>query len=122
MVSHFPFITDAQLDLLQANGLSALACQTKDQDFDPFPVVKLFTPDAGATWLLTEIDPDAPEIAFGLCDLGMGFPEIGKVDLQELAEVRGMLNLPIEQDLHFRATQPLSAYAREARMAGRIQA
>jgi Zincin-like metallopeptidase len=29
---------------------------------------------------------------------------------------------PIEQDLHFRATRPLSACAREARMAGRIQA
>ncbi|RZL92536.1 MAG: DUF2958 domain-containing protein, partial [Variovorax sp.] len=26
------------------------------------------------------------------------------------------------QDLHFRATQPLSAYTREARLAGRIQA
>jgi hypothetical protein len=33
-----------------------------------------------------------------------------------------MMNLPIEQDLHFRATQALSAYAREARRAGRIQA
>ncbi len=35
--------------------------------FDPQPLVKLFTPDAGATWLLTEIDPDAPSMAFGLC-------------------------------------------------------
>ena len=32
-----------------------------------------------------------------------------------------MLKLPIEQDLHFRRTQRLRAYAREARMAGRIQ-
>jgi hypothetical protein len=38
------------------------------------PVVKLFTPDAGTTWLLTEIDPDDPDRAFGLCDLGSGFP------------------------------------------------
>ena len=122
MASNFPFITDEQFDLLLANGRMALACQEKDQDFDPLPVVKLFTPDAGATWLLTEIDPDDLEIAFGLADLGMGFPEIGRVGLVDLFEVRGMMNLPIEQDLHFRATQPLSAYAREARMAGRIQA
>ena len=28
---------------------------------DHKPVVKLFTPDAGCTWLLTEIDPDDPD-------------------------------------------------------------
>lgn len=122
MASNFPFITDDQFDLLLANGRMALACQEKDEDFDPLPVVKLFTPDAGATWLLTEIDPDEPDIAMGLCDLGMGFPEVGRVSLTELAQVRGMLRLPIEQDLHFRATQSLSTYAREARIAGRIQA
>jgi hypothetical protein len=30
--------------------------------------VKLFTPDAGATWLLTEIDPHDQDRGFGLCD------------------------------------------------------
>lgn len=122
MASHVPFITDAQFDLLLANGRQARACQEKEENFDPLPVVKLFTPDAGATWLLTEADPDAPDEVFGLCDLGMGFPEIGLVSLTELSELRGMMNLPIEQDLHFRPAQSLSAYAREARMAGRIQA
>lgn len=43
------------------------------------PVVKLFTPDANATWLLTEIDPENPDLAFGLCDLG--HPELGWVSL-----------------------------------------
>ncbi len=122
MTSNFPFLTDEQVDQLLAHGSAAAACQEKGEDFDPFPVVKLFTPDAGATWLLAEIDPEAPTIALGLADLGMGFPEVGLIDLDELREVRGMINLPIEQDLHFRATQRLSAYAREARMAGRIQA
>ena len=122
MASNFPFITDEQFETLLSNGRLALAYQEKGQDFDPLPVVKLFTPDAGATWLLTEIDPEAPEIAFGLADLGMGFPELGTVSLVGLAVVRGMMNLPIEQDLHFRPTQSLSSYAREARLAGRIQA
>ncbi|MEZ5661325.1 MAG: DUF2958 domain-containing protein [Burkholderiaceae bacterium] len=89
-------------------------------DFDPAPVVKLFTPDAGATWLLTEIDPDDHDHAFGLCDLGLGMPEIGWVSLGELATVRGRLGLPIERDLSFRAEKKLSAYARDARLAGRI--
>ena len=39
--------------------------------------MKLFTPDANATWLLTELDPVEPDRAFGLCDLGLGYPELG---------------------------------------------
>ena len=84
-------------------------------------MVKLFTPDAGATWLLTEIDEDGDR-CFGLCDLGQGFPELGYVSLHDLATVRGPLGLPIERDLHFRADKTIGAYAREARLAGRIVA
>ena len=111
-------ITDEQRVLLLANGRETL----RNTDFDPAPVVKLFTPDAGATWLLSEIDPDDHDHAFGLCDLGLGPPELGWVSLQELATVRGRLGLPVERDLHFRAEKRLSAYARDARLAGRIVA
>jgi hypothetical protein len=86
------------------------------------PVVKLFTPDAGCTWLLTELDPDNPDIAYGLCDLGLGCPEVGSVSLSELEAVRGRLNLPIERDLYFTATRTLSAYADEAVAHGAIVA
>lgn len=61
-------ITSEQRTLMLANGARSAA----GEEIDPFPVVKLFTPDGGATWLLTELDPDDPDIAFGLCDLGMG--------------------------------------------------
>lgn len=91
-------------------------------DHDPPPVVKLFTPDAGATWLLSELDPENSDIAFGLCDFGLGFPELGAVSLGEIAAVRGALGLPVERDLWFTADRPLSAYAREARVAGAIVA
>jgi Protein of unknown function (DUF2958) len=50
-------------DQLLANGAKSAA----GEDIDPIPVVKLFTPDANATWLLTELDPERPTIAFGLC-------------------------------------------------------
>jgi hypothetical protein len=92
------------------------------QDHDPPPVVKLFTPDAGATWLLTELDPADPDIAFGLCDLGLGCPELGSVSLAEIAAVRGAFGLAVERDLWFAANGPLSAYAREARERGAIVA
>lgn len=91
-------------------------------DHDPPPVAKLFTPDAPATWLLTELDPDDPDIAFGLCDLGLGFPELGTVSLAEIASVRGVLGLPVERDLAFAADRPLGAFARAARAAGAIVA
>jgi hypothetical protein len=109
-------ITDELRAKLLANGRQSLA----DQGFDPPPVVKLFTPDAGATWLLTEIDPRDGDLAFGLCDLGLGFPELGNVSLTELTAVRGGLGLPVERDLNFAATKPISEFAREARLAERI--
>ena len=109
-------ISDELRAQLLANGRQSLA----DEGFDPPPVVKLFTPDAGATWLLTEIDPGDEDHAFGLCDLGLGFPELGNVSLTELATVRGGLGLPVERDMHFTASKPISTYARDARLAGRI--
>lgn len=87
VASRFAFLTEAQFDQLLANGQRS---QVRS-DFDPLHVVKLFTPDAGATWLPGGIDPDAPDIAFGPCDLGMGFPEVGCVSLAELSQLRGRL-------------------------------
>jgi hypothetical protein len=87
---------------------------------DMLPVVRLFTPDAGCTWLLTEIDPDDHDRAFGLCDLGLGCPELGHVSLTELASVRGRLGLPVERDLHFVPAKTISAYAEDARRRGGI--
>ena len=89
---------------------------------DFIPVVKLFTPDAGCTWLLTELDPEDTDIAFGLCDLGMGCPELGAVRISELESVRGPLGLGIERVIHFTATKTISAYADDARVRGHIDA
>ena len=51
---------------LLANGKRQRQAQEQGKGLDFKPVVRLFTPDAQATWLLTEIDPEAPMIAFGL--------------------------------------------------------
>lgn len=117
-------LTDTDRARLTANGQRRHDAQRQnpDADIDFHPVVKLFTPDAACTWLLTEIDPLDPDLAFGLCDLGMGCPELGYVSLAELASVRGRLGLSIERDLHFVARQSLSAYASDARRCGGISA
>jgi hypothetical protein len=98
-------LTQELRDKLLANGRQQRPLRGKRDEIDFVPVVKLFTPDAGATWLLTEIDPDDPDIAFSLCDLGVGCPELGSVSLSELGPVRGKLGLPVERDLLFRPYQ-----------------
>jgi hypothetical protein len=114
------FLTPDLTAKLIDNGRRQLAVKSSEDEIDFWPVVKLFTPDAQCTWLLTEIDPRHPQIAFGLCDLGLGFPELGDVSLDELATVRGRLGLRIERDRHWTACGPLSAYAAAARGAQRI--
>ncbi|MDP2162981.1 MAG: DUF2958 domain-containing protein [Hydrogenophaga sp.] len=111
-----PLITDEQRAQLLANGRATAECQ----DIDPPPVVKLLTPDAHATWLLSELDPEDGDTAFGLCDVGIGMPELGTVRISDLASIVGPLNLPVERDLYFVAQRTLSDYARLARINGSI--
>lgn len=115
-------VTKAQRTQLAQNGIAQRLAYDCGECIDFMPVVKLFTPNAGATWLLSEICPDDPDVAFGLCDLGLGFPELGDVRLSEIEALRGPMGLPVERDRHFMAKHPLSAYAREAHQAGRILA
>ena len=97
-----------------------LANGSAGAETDPVPVVKFFDPTGPATWLITAMMPDAPDILFGLCDLGMGCPELGTVSLAELQSVRGRLGLGIERDLYFCGRFAISIYAEAARIAGRI--
>ena len=87
---------------------------------DHVPVVKFFDPCGAATWLITESLPHEPDLLFGLCDLGTGFPELGYVRLSELSVVAGRLGLGIERDLSFKGLFPISVYAEAARTLERI--
>ena len=106
--------TSIREQLLRNGRASAALAEEGTGEPDFLPVVKLFTPDAACTWLLTELDPEDPDIAFGLCDLGMGCPEFGSVRISELESVRGRLGLTVERDRHFVAAYTLSVYARAA--------
>lgn len=92
--------------------------RTSDQDHKP--VVKFFTPSGAATWLITQMDPQEPDILFGLADLGLGCAEFGTVRLSELQSVKGPLGLGVERDLYFEARYPLSVYAEAARLTDSI--
>jgi hypothetical protein len=110
-----PFLTDEQRDQMLANG----AARARGETLDPLPVVKLYTLDAGAAWLLTELDPGGDK-AYGLCDAGTGSPELGDVSLSALEGVRGPRGMRIVADPHFKPRQPLSAYLAEAQRDGSI--
>lgn len=114
------FLTKEITDQLIANGRRQADVRGTANEIDFKPVTKLFNPCGTGTWLLTELDPENPTIAFGLCDLG--YPELGSVCLAELASVRLPFGLKIERDRFFAATKSISVYADEARVAGRIAA
>jgi len=111
-----PEIRDEMLE----NGRQQYEAQAKEQSIDFKPVVKLFTPWAGATWLLTELHPNDHDVAFGLCDLGIGLPELGYVRISEIEDLRGPAGMTAERDLHFEAKKTLSEYAQAAHAAGGI--
>lgn len=100
-----------RMDAARASGVT----------FDPLPVVKLFTPDASATWLLAAMSPNKT-LAWGVADLGLGFVEIGEMNLDELRRLRGRLGLPVEIDRWFRPDRSLATYQREGQAAGRLTA
>lgn len=108
-------LTEEQKQKLLHNGAP------KNRDKDHPPVVKLFIPGTPCVWLLSELQPGSePDIAFGLCDLGMGFPELGLVSLNELISLRKGKTFAVERDDSFEAKYPMSVYARAARNAQEI--
>jgi len=65
---------------------------------------KLFTPDSGFTWWITEAGPikdsDGKVVDYHLFGLVQGqCRELGYVSLNELEELRGPMGLPVERDL-----------------------
>jgi Protein of unknown function (DUF2958) len=107
---------------LEANSAESAKAIEKDGNTpDHVPVLKLFTPRGGCTWLLTEYDPEERKF-FGLCDLGQGYPELGYVSRDEIEETAFRDNLVqiIERDEHFHAEHPLSVFTEAAMRARRI--
>lgn len=114
-------LTKPILEKLIANGLAQAKVKGTSREIDVVPVVKLFNPVGAASWLVTEIEPDTDnDVAWALCDLGLGEAEFGTVSLGELAAYQGPLGLGIERDLYWRARGPISAYIAAAHKAGHI--
>ncbi len=79
---------------------------------DPTVHLKLFTPDAQITWLITEFDPDQ-DLAFGYTTIDGATGELGYISVAEIRTVRGQFGLPVERDKWFES-KPLSEAKKEA--------
>lgn len=106
---------------LNANGVTSRIHAARGENFDPWPVVKLFSPVGAATWIATEFAEDGDTL-FGLADLGFGCPELGYFSLREIRSVRLPFGLVIERDRYFDPLGPLSTWTDEARRLGSIVA
>jgi hypothetical protein len=107
-------IPAALREKLVLNGCRAI----RDQAFDP----EDFRAERLRNLVAYGNRPRRADRAYGLCDLGLGSPELGYVSLFELASYRSRFGLPLERDRHFHARKPILEYAAEARVLGRIVA
>ena len=74
--------------------------ETQDLE-DPICHIKLFTPDANFTWYIIESSIDE-DICYGYVK-GLE-SELGYFSLNEIQQIRGSLNLPVEIDRSFKPT------------------
>lgn len=109
-------IPDIIRQQLLKNGQEAKAAK----NFDPQPILKLFAPWCGMTWLISEMSPDDNDVLFGLADLDNGEPEVGVILLSDLASMEGPGGLHVEVDRYFAPKATLNQYASDATIAGRI--
>jgi len=105
-----PLITAAQHARLLDQGRQ----RARDPGFDPVPVAKVYTPDAGVVWLLAYAYPDDPRRLHGLCDANTGFPQLADIRLDDLEAIRGPRGVPLAADPRFTPTRTLSDYAARA--------
>tara|TARA_Y100000114_G_scaffold81654_1_gene75308 strand:- start:1692 stop:2015 length:324 start_codon:yes stop_codon:yes gene_type:complete len=71
---------------------------------DGIAYVKLFNPSGGQTWYISETENHEDTlIGYGLADLGLGFPEIGTFNLDEITEMKyPPFGLKVERDKWFK--------------------
>lgn len=112
------WFTDAEIAELTANGRRALDGEATD----PVPPALIRAPDGKQRWLITELHPEQRDLAYGLCDLGIGLPEMGEVHLGDLAGPNGAAMMAAERDRSYRPSRdlPVSKLDRMANEAGRI--
>ena len=91
---------------------------SEDQDLKP--VLKIFAPIGASTWMIASMNPNDNDTMYGLCDLGLGSPELGYVPLSELQQIRirfmAGVEMELERDLYFEPKHSLAVYESAAHL------
>ncbi len=103
-------LSEFQRARLEANGREQALVKGTAHEIDFEPVARLHDQEEGTVWLLTEIDPDQPHKAWGLClgDPVCPEPHMGSVNVNELAAVKEAGLLTVDQS--FAPAGPVSDY------------
>ena len=110
-------LTKEQHDMLIQNGRHI---ETYGDD-DVMPVTKLFSSDGNQTYLLFAVDDCDHDLAYALCDLGVGTPEIGTIRLSKVANGQTSFGLSVEFDPNWKPTMSMHEYIEKARKDGRLR-
>lgn len=103
-----PLITKEQFKVLIENAWAVRSGTADGGDLKP--VVKISTEDGMCSWLLTEIDPDDHNMAFGLSDIGLGEPKQEWIWLPQIHNMREKLRQKITNDQDFEPIGTLDNY------------
>lgn len=78
------------------------ALYSQEEVEDPMVRAHFFDPCGAANWWITEGEQfDEDYLMFGLCDLGLGCPELGYASMSELQSVKGRMGIGIERDRYW---------------------
>ena len=108
------------MDLIPDEIRARLVANGRAPWFDHLPVVRFDYPGAEASWLISEIDKEDPNLLFGLVDYGLGYPHYGVIRLSELHSFKNPLGLGVQRRLTFQPRYPLRVYVAAARDVGAI--
>ena len=113
--------TPALMDALVAAGVQQREAEVNGKKVR-LPVQTYLVLGGVGRWLLACVDPDDHDVAFGLCQLQGGNPELGYVRLSELAQLRNSSGTEVFEDPMFEKAARLDVfkYADMARITRQI--
>ena len=94
---------DEPFDLLISND----SVESDDKDFPP--PLRIYLPGTEPSLLISELNPECPDIAFGLCGLGIGIPR------PRFSSILELLTIDACCDFSFKSSYQLSVYAHAAK-------
>lgn len=83
-------------------------------NMEMIPAAKLYIPQTGYTWLLTELNPDNPTQGMGLIDLSGGYIYYGYISIDGIVNMGKQKGIATRRDPYFTGKYPVKTYLQAA--------